>query len=133
MLTQSKTSFLSILADLVEYSDAPEERKHFLLPFLTDARFKSMSVQDLGELMSVLQQANKKIEKETIASNDPDAINELTARKQFVRELFYEAQMDAFAKAGILPDDGAEIKPELDKQGKIDQGWLLDYYAGLAE
>lgn len=125
---QSRGSYFEIIRQLVAYSSLTDDRKEYFYKLVTEARFDQMSEEEAEELMKVLPEAQEKLEKMVIESEDPEKIRNLAAIKDFTSEILNQSEEEILKQ--VL--DAAGDKTEIDEVPAKSKGsWLLSKLAGL--
>lgn len=94
---------LDSLRDLVELSELPDSRKAFYRQSLDSIKtFMSMPLKDVAELLAISRQTMQKQEENILASGNPAAINDLAESKEFINDLFEEAEVASLKKVGAI-------------------------------
>lgn len=124
-------SIVSVLHQIVDSSEANDETKNRLLSKLTEGRFNTLTQDEAIEVLTIMDQIQAKIEKDILATNDPDQIQELTVMKTFIDEMLFDAEAQALQEiAGDQVNLGEEVQSS---PKKYSPQYLLDRLAGLSE
>ena len=122
---QNRSDFLNSIRLLVQRAEIEDGEKEKFLSLLTEARFETIEIEDLGRLATIIENVKADIEREISESGDPDMINEMNATIEEIDKIEYDAAIQAFADAGVF-ENPAGSSPH--KSGQ----WLLDKFAGLS-
>ena len=126
----SREEFLSNLRKLVTYTSLEDARKQYYYTLLTEARFDQMTEEESAELLTVLSEAQDKMEEMVFDNGDPEQIYALAEAKKFANDLLNEAEEKVLQQVLSL---GGDTNTETTTQSKNKGSWLLDKLAGLAE
>ena len=129
MPNDNLTSVVPLLRQAIEYSDIESSKKDKLLTKLSDGRINTMTYDDAAELLDAMNNAQAKLDRSILDTNDPDLISELTDMKRYINEMLFEAEMSALqAGAGDV-----DLVSQSQGPTKYNPKYLLDKLAGLAE